>query len=111
MNFKNLATLIQNNNPEDDSSPMSALGIANDKEGRQEIIDALDNPDFNAKEIIDDLKKTLAESNIGTDLNGIIIDDFGSMVSAFEAAAAGSDDTSDGSFFNPTDTETRSYSR
>lgn len=75
-------TLIENSK--------SVLGIIDDSEGMSELSETALNPDFQGDNVISQLKELLSNSDKGEDFqDGIIIDDFASLVEIIEVTAAG----------------------
>ncbi|WP_147525221.1 immunoglobulin-like domain-containing protein [Malaciobacter canalis] len=84
--FKNIVDSILEENIED----KNILGIIKDQEGLDELNQTVLNDDFKGDDVIKSLKDLLAQSSINPEeTNGVIIDDFGSLTSVLEAAAAG----------------------
>ncbi|RYA23239.1 hypothetical protein CRU96_08705, partial [Malaciobacter halophilus] len=84
--FKNIVDLILEENVED----KNILGIIKDEEGLEELNQTVLNDDFKGDDVIKSLKDLLAQSSINPEeTNGVIIDDFGSLTSMLDAAAAG----------------------
>ncbi|SKB51338.1 immunoglobulin-like domain-containing protein [Malaciobacter marinus] len=102
--FKNIVDLILEENIED----KNILGIIKDQEGLDELNQTVLNDDFKGDDVIKSLKDLLAQSSINPEeTNGVIIDDFGSLTSVLEAAAAGGAEGDTSTFrpinFNETD--------
>lgn len=86
--LENMADLIKSNNPADVFSLVTALGVSTTSEGDAEILNAINNSDLQNGQIIDLLKSDFSNSTMA-EIDGAIIDDFGSLAEALEAAAAG----------------------
>ncbi|PKI80486.1 hypothetical protein CP960_08710, partial [Malaciobacter halophilus] len=102
--FKNMVDLVLEENIQD----KSVLGIIKDEEGLDELNQTVLNDNFNGDDVIKSLKDLLAQSSTNPEeTNGVIIDDFGSLTSMLEAAAAGGSEGDTSTFrpinFNETD--------
>jgi len=86
--LENMAELIKNNKPGDAFALNTALGVTQTEDGIREIEEAINNPEFESGEIINALKDSLATSTMA-EIDGSIIDNFGSLVEQLNAAAAG----------------------
>ncbi|ADG94177.1 von Willebrand factor type A [Arcobacter nitrofigilis DSM 7299] len=94
LTFDGMADLIKSNGEEN----KTVLSVIYDKEGMTDLKDTVLNPDFKSDDIIRDLQARLDENLTSSDKpNGVIIDDFGSLTSAMEAASAGEQVVSDSS--------------
>ena len=99
--LENMVELIKSSDVVTNESSKTVLGIIDDKEGMDELEQTALNSDFQGDNVISELKELLASSSQGEDfLNGIIIDDFGALVEVLDAAAAGEDESSSGTFTN-----------
>lgn len=99
--LENIAELIKSSDVVTNESSKTVLGIIDDKEGMDELEQTALNSDFQGDNVISELKELLSTSSQGEDfLNGIIIDDFGSLVEVLDAAAAGENDSSASGFTN-----------
>ena len=79
--FSDMVPLLNNND--------SALAIAKNENGTQEIQDNLQNQTFSGQEILDALNAAFEENNIA------LVQDFGSLTNELDAAAAGGENNSD----------------
>ena len=87
--FKDMATLIQENDPNGPGNLLSVLAIANDDKGWEEMEAHLADPNFEGGEIIADLKAKLTAELLGQVDEGIVVDDFGALVEKLAQTAAG----------------------
>ena len=79
--FSDMVPLLNNSD--------SALAIAKNENGTQEIQDNLQNQTFSGQEILDALNAAFEENNIA------LVQDFGSLTNELDAAAAGGENNSD----------------
>ncbi|WP_417334290.1 hypothetical protein, partial [Halarcobacter sp.] len=100
-NFQGMADLIKESNLSSENK--SVLGIINDQEGMDELNQTVLNPEFKSDNIIRELKDLLAQTDGNANQNGIIIDDFGSLVEQLDAAAAGESASNGSSTFYAAD--------
>ncbi|MCJ8328075.1 MAG: hypothetical protein MJK08_13350, partial [Campylobacterales bacterium] len=73
----------------------SVIGVVNDAEGFRELEETVLNSNYHDDKIIDRLKDLLAESTTSEGINGVIIDDFGSLYALMEAASSSGEMKSD----------------
>ncbi|NQY21452.1 MAG: hypothetical protein HRT40_09110, partial [Campylobacteraceae bacterium] len=66
----------------------SVIGVVNDAEGFRELEETVLNSNYHDDKIIDRLKDLLAESTTSEGINGVIIDDFGSLYALMVAASS-----------------------
>lgn len=87
--LENMANLIKKSYGVKNENLKTVLGIINDDEGMNELEQTVLNPSFQGNDIISNLKELLSKSEQDEEnVNGIIIDDFGSLVEALESSEA-----------------------
>ncbi len=86
--LENVADLIKSNNPADVFSLVTALEVSSTPEGDAEILNAISNPNLQNGQIVDLLKSDFSTSAMA-EIDGAIIDDFGSLAESLDATAAG----------------------
>ena len=92
-----LAEQISLNDPMDPFSLTTALGVSTTREGDDEIEKIVSDPELEVGEMIDQLKVALAQSH-SADKDGVLIDDFGSLVDISDSSAANTDQLSSEQF-------------
>ncbi|PHO17513.1 hypothetical protein CPU12_10110 [Malaciobacter molluscorum LMG 25693] len=92
--FNDMVDLITNQGDE-----KTVLGMINNPTGIYDLQNTVMNTNFKGDDVISSLKDMLSKSELGTN-DGILIDNFGSLSSALDAAAAGGPQ-GDTSTFNP----------
>ncbi|MFY9073617.1 hypothetical protein OZZ08_01565, partial [Malaciobacter mytili] len=99
--FKNFIDIIS-----DLKDNESAFCLLNTKEGLEEFNKTILNPNFSASDIIDNLKELLSTSNLRTDVkDGLVVDDFNSLMLAIESTASGNEIISNASTFTAIELE------
>ncbi len=91
INLKGMAELIKQSDNAVNENTKTVIGIMDDNDGMKELNETALNNEFQGDKVISDLKELLSDTtNPDEDYqNGIIIDDFGSLLERLDAAAAG----------------------
>ncbi len=82
-----LAEHINANDPSDSFSLTTALGVSTTREGDAEIAEIVNDPELEVGNMIEQLKEALSKSNSGADNDGVVIDDFASLIELSESSA------------------------
>ncbi len=86
-----MAELIKQSENITSEKAKTVLGIMDDDDGMKELNETALNNEFQGDKVITDLKELLSDTSNPDEnyQNGIIIDDFGSLLEKLDAAAAG----------------------